>query len=268
MTPYFTYPNIDPIAFSIGPLDVRWYSLAYMVAFVAGWRYCMYLAGKDKDRLPTPKHIDDFLVWAVLGVILGGRIGYILFYNLAEYLKNPIDMLKIWHGGMAFHGGLLGMVIVILVYCYRHKIPPLRMGDIACCAAPIGLFFGRIANFINGELYGRVTDSPWGIIFPNGGAYPRHASQLYESFFEGLVLFILMAIFCHIPTIRAKNGFLFGFFLSFYGLARFFIEYAREPDVQLGFVIAHLSMGQILCLPMITIGAIIISYSVLNKKIS
>lgn len=266
MTPYFTYPNIDPVAFSLGPLDVRWYSLAYMVAFIAGWRYCMALAAKDTDKLPSPKQVDDFLVWAVLGVILGGRIGYVLFYNLAEYIQNPADMLKIWHGGMSFHGGLLGMATSTLVYSYRHKIPALRLGDILACAAPIGFFFGRIANFINGELYGRVTDSPFSMVFPHGGSLPRYPSQLFEAFFEGLVLFFLLLILAQFSVIRNRNGLLFGIFLMFYGAARFVIEYWREPDIQLGFIVAHFTMGQILCFPMVVIGVILALYSFKTVK--
>lgn len=268
MNDFWTYPDIDPVAFSLGPLDIRWYSLAYMAAFLIGWRYCMYLAGLDKNKRPTPEHIDNFLLWIVAGVILGGRIGYILFYNLGTYLAHPESIFKVWQGGMSFHGGLLGVVIVIIWYSKRHNIPILRMGDIISCATPIGFFFGRLANFINGELYGRITDSPLGMVFPHGGPYPRHPSQLYEALFEGLVLFILLLVLAHQPNFRHKDGFLFGVLMAFYGLARFGIEFFREPDAHLGFIAYHMSMGQILSLPMILIGGFLMVRSLKEKTVS
>lgn len=256
MVPLFSFPAIDPIALEIGPLIIRWYSLAYVAGFFGAWGVAHLLVKRSFEPKPTTSHIDDFLIWAVLAVILGGRIGYILFYNLGYYIENPAAMLRTWEGGMSFHGGLLGVVIAVLVFSFKHKIPPLRMGDLAACGATVGLFFGRIANFINGELYGRVTTSKFGIIFPHGGDLPRHPSQLYEALTEGLLLFlILTGLAWFKPDIQKRHGFLFGLFLMGYGIFRFVIEFAREPDVQIGLYFDTISQGQILCLPMILIGA-------------
>lgn len=259
------FPVIDPIALEIGPLVIRWYSLAYVAGFFGGWGVGHALVRRSNEPKPTTTQVDDFLIWAVLAVILGGRIGYILFYNLGYYLENPAAMLKTWEGGMSFHGGLLGVVIAVLVYSFKHKIPPLRLGDLAACGATVGLFFGRIANFINGELYGRVTESRFGMVFPDGGPLPRHPSQLYEALTEGLLLFIILTGLAWFkPSIQSKHGFLFGLFLTGYGICRFFIEFAREPDVQIGLYYNMISQGQLLCMPMIVIG-IFLMYRA-NKK--
>ena len=186
------FPMIDPVAIALGPLQIRWYALAYLAGFLLGWRYCLRLAGWDAEHRPNREDIDDFLTWVIVGVILGGRLGYVLFYNFEYYLSTPLDALKVWHGGMSFHGGALGVIAALFIYPALKKFPPLRLCDIVCAAVPIGLFFGRIANFINAELYGRVTNVPWGIVFPNGGAEPRHPSQLYEAALEGAVLFVIL----------------------------------------------------------------------------
>ena len=178
------FPNIDPIAIEIGPLAIRWYALAYIMGILLGWRYCLHLARQGAMH-PNAQDIDDFVVWSVVGIILGGRIGYVVFYNAANYLQNPLDILKVWEGGMSFHGGFIGVVVTILVFSWRRGFSPLALSDIVASAAPIGLFFGRIANFTNGELFGRVTDVPWSVIFPRGGELPRHPSQLYEALIEG-----------------------------------------------------------------------------------
>jgi phosphatidylglycerol---prolipoprotein diacylglyceryl transferase len=247
------FPAIDPVAVEIGPLVIRWYALAYIVGFVGGWRYCMWLARSTPGR-PTAQDFDDFLPWAVIGVILGGRFGYVVFYNLPHYLQNPLEALMVWQGGMAFHGGLMGVVVAILLHARRNGFSPFAMGDLIACAAPIGLFFGRIANFVNGELYGRPTDVSWAVEFPRGGFLPRHPSQLYEAALEGLVLFAVLFVLARMPAVRGRPGMLGGIFLAGYGLSRFVVEFYREPDPQLGFLFAGATMGQMLSVPMIAVG--------------
>ncbi len=252
------FPNIDPVALTLGPLVIRWYALAYLAGFLIGWRYCLYLAGLDKDTRPSAEDIDDFLPWAIAGVILGGRLGYILFYGLPHYLANPLDALMLWHGGMSFHGGALGVIIALFAFSYFKKIHTFRIADFVCAAVPIGLFFGRLANFVNGELYGRVTESSWGMVFPRGGELPRHPSQLYEAGLEGAMLFLILFALVKSDFIRARPGIVSGAFLGGYGLFRGFIEFFREPDTQIGLIGGVISMGQILCLPMIAFGLLMI----------
>ena len=195
----FTFPDIDPVAFSVGPFLVRWYALAYIAGFLGGWRYALYLAGLDPESRPTRQEVDDFLPWIIIGVIAGGRLGYVVFYNSLYYMANPIEILQLWDGGMSFHGGALGVIAMLIIYPLRRKFNPFRLSDIVCACVPIGLFFGRLANFVNGELYGRVTDMPWGIVFPRGGAWPRHPSQLYEAALEGVVLFLILFVLIRLP---------------------------------------------------------------------
>jgi phosphatidylglycerol:prolipoprotein diacylglycerol transferase len=253
------FPAIDPIAFAVGPVLVRWYSLAYLAGFFGGWAMARALIKRSAQNTPTADHIDDLIFWVVIGVILGGRMGYVLFYNVDYYLLHPGDILKTWEGGMSFHGGLLGVATAIIGFALYHRIPVLRLGDIAACAATIGLFFGRIANFINGELFGRVTDAPIGMVFPHGGPDPRHPSQLYEAGAEGLLLFLVLnGLAWFYPAIQKRHGFLFGLFLLGYGVVRFVIEFFREPDVQIGLYDGLLSRDQILCLPMVLIGLFLV----------
>lgn len=249
------FPHIDPVAFSLGPLDIRWYALAYLAGFLLGWRYCLILAGKDPSHRLHGTDIDDFLPWAVMGVIVGGRLGYILFYNFGFYAGNPLEILKVWHGGMSFHGGALGVLAVMFLYAKRQGFSFLRLADIVACAAPIGLFFGRIANFVNGELYGRIAELPWAVKFPAGGFLPRHPSQLYEALLEGLALFLILALLAHYRALRDdRPGFLLGMFLLGYGAARSIVEMFREPDAQIGLFWNAFSMGQMLSVPMILAG--------------
>jgi len=247
------FPAIDPVAIEIGPLVIRWYALAYLVGIIAGWRYAVHLARLD-DLRPNGGDLDDFLTWAMFGIILGGRLGYVLFYNPEVYLQNPLGILALWEGGMSFHGGLLGVVTAIVVFAYRRGIPVLALADLVACVAPIGLFLGRIANFINGELWGRVTDVPWAVVFPHAGDLPRHPSQLYEAFLEGLVLLVILAVLAQKPSIRRRPGALTGVFLIGYGLSRITVEMFREPDAHLGFIVGGITMGQILSLPMLLLG--------------
>lgn len=261
------FPNIDPIAFSIGPFAVRWYALSYMVGILIGWRYAFHLAAKgqgpegSEPQRPSVSDIDDFVTWAVLGVVLGGRLGYVLFYAPEIFLNNPQEVLMVWNGGMSFHGGMLGVLLAMIFFARSRKIPFLRLSDIICACAPIGLFFGRIANFINGELYGRFTDVSWGVIFPDGSGQPRHPSQLYEAALEGLALLIVLALMIRRPAIRNRPGLVSGVFLLGYGASRMFIENFREPDIQIGYIAGFITMGQILCLPMILIGIGAIIYA-------
>lgn len=247
---------LDPIAFSLGPFHVRWYALAYLAGFLLGWRYCVYLLKKTKSMRPNAEDIETFLTWAILGVIIGGRIGYVVFYNLPYYAHNPIDAFKVWQGGMSFHGGMLGVFVAMVLYTVRHKISFWRLSDVICAAAPIGLFFGRLSNFVNMELYGRITDKPWGVVFPNAGSAPRHPSQLYEAVLEGALLFVVLLILYRVS--HAKAGLVTGVFLIGYGASRAFVEMFRAPDEHIGLLGGVISMGQVLSLPMIVIGLAVV----------
>jgi phosphatidylglycerol---prolipoprotein diacylglyceryl transferase len=250
------FPAFNPVAISLGPVAIRWYALAYIVGLLIGWRYCLALAARP-PHLVERQDVDDFLVWATLGVVLGGRIGYVLFYKPGYYIYHPIEALYVWHGGMSFHGGAIGVTIAIILFTRARRIPLFAFSDIITEAIPIGLFFGRIANFINGELFGRPSDVPWAMIFPNGGPLPRHPSQLYEAICEGILLFLLL--FCaERLSGRRRPGILTGLFLSGYAVARMSGELFREPDPQLGFLIFGTTMGQLLSIPMLIIGALII----------
>ncbi len=258
----FDFPNIDPVALSLGPLHIRWYALAYLVGFLAGWQYCLRLARKSKEVRPDEGDVDDFLTWAIIGVILGGRLGYVLFYQSNLYLHDPLAALRIWEGGMSFHGGALGVILALILFAWRRKIELFRLSDMVVQVVPIGLFFGRIANFINGELYGRAAEIPWGVRFPHGGDVLRHPSQLYEAALEGLALFILLFVLSRFEAVRARPGIISGVFLIGYAAARGFVELFRQPDAHLGFIWGHISMGQILSAPMILAGLLIIALAV------
>jgi phosphatidylglycerol:prolipoprotein diacylglycerol transferase len=248
--------NIDPVAFSLGPLIVRWYALAYLAGFILGWRYALVFIKRSNVKRPNADDIDSFLSWAVIGVILGGRLGYVLFYNLSYYMDAPLEALKIWHGGMSFHGGVLGIVVILFLFAKRHKINVFILSDIVCAAAPIGLFFGRIANFINAELYGRVTSLPWGVVFPGAGDLPRHPSQLYEAMTEGLLLFIVLYLVSRRK--EYQSGTITALFLILYGFIRALIEFVRTPDVQIGLIGDVITMGQILSIPMVLAGMVLL----------
>jgi phosphatidylglycerol---prolipoprotein diacylglyceryl transferase len=255
--PVIPFPAINPILISIGPFSVRWYALAYIVGIIAGWFYARAII--SSERLwggPAPFTVtdfDDFVIWITLGIILGGRIGYVLFYNFQHFAADPIEILELWNGGMSFHGGVLGCTAAIVLFALRRKIPILSLGDVTAAVAPIGLFLGRIANFINGELWGRPTDVPWAMVFPHGGPVPRHPSQLYEAALEGIVLFIVLALFVRFGALK-RPGIVTGAFAIGYGAARITCEFFREPDVQLGFLWGGLTMGMLLCIPLILAG--------------
>jgi len=254
------FPAIDPVIFSIGPLEVRWYGLMYLLGFVAGY---FVIRSELRRKGPIPvEAAEDFLFYLIVGLLVGARIGYALFYNLGSYLSAPWEILAVWHGGMSFHGGLVGMVVSGAIFARSRNVSFLELADIGALAAPIGLMLGRMGNFINGELYGRVTTLPWGIVFPSGGPLPRHPSQLYEALFEGLFLFVLL--WCLRKRIRIPGG-LVATFLIVYATMRFLIEFVREPDPQLGFIFDGLTMGQILCLAMLVAGLGLLGFVMLRK---
>ena len=253
-----SYPAIDPVLAQIGPFAIRWYALAYVAGLLLGWRYIVALT-----RLPHPplekRDVDDFVVWATFGVVLGGRLGYVLIYRPDHYLANPLDILFIWEGGMSFHGGLVGVILAVWWFSRRRALDILGVGDYVACAAPVGLFFGRIANFINAELIGRPSDVAWAMVFPGGGAVPRHPSQLYEALLEGLLLFVVLAVLVRKDSIRLKRGALFGIFLVGYGVARAIAELYREPDAHIGFLASGVTMGQLLSLPVFFLGVCLLA---------
>ncbi|MFA5516071.1 MAG: prolipoprotein diacylglyceryl transferase [Desulfuromonadales bacterium] len=245
-----SFPQIDPVIVRIGPLAVRWYGVMYLLGFAASYFIIRNLA-RLRNLPLTRDRLADLLFYAVLGVILGGRLGYVLFYNFSFFMSHPLQIFAVWEGGMSFHGGLLGVVLASLLYCLRFKLPVLLTGDIVVTAAPIGLGLGRLGNFINGELYGRVTDVPWGVVFPGGGPLPRHPSQLYEAVLEGLVLFVFLWV---LHQRKVSTGIPFFCFFLLYGVFRFSVEFFRQPDAHLGFLWGGATMGQLLSLPMILFG--------------
>ncbi len=259
-------PKFDPIMVSIGPLDLRWYSLAYLVGLIFAWWYVRRQVRAPGSAM-SQTHVDDFLFWGTLGVILGGRFGYVLFYNFSFYSQNPMDIFKVWDGGMSFHGGAAGVVLGVIFFSLKHKLNMFRVADLIAIVTPIGLLLGRLANFVNGELYGRATDVSWAMIFPSDPyRQARHPSQLYEAFLEGIVLFALMMFLWHKTNLREKPGFIAGVFWVGYGVFRFLVEYVREPDAHLGLMGDVISRGQLLSLPMIIFGFWLISVGVKAGK--
>jgi phosphatidylglycerol:prolipoprotein diacylglycerol transferase len=253
------YPQIDPVIVRLGPVAIRWYAMAYIAGLVLGWRYLRWLV-KFPPRAMTALQVDDFLTWATLGVIIGGRLGYVMFYKPQEYFSDPIQIVEVWRGGMSFHGGATGVLVALVAYALKNKLDIRKIGDTLCVVVPIGLFFGRVANFINDELWGRAAppNLPWAMQFPNGGPGLRHPSQLYEAGLEGLVLLIVMHLLWRDRMIRMRAGTLAGCFLLGYGCARIFCEFFREPDDFLGFLWGGATMGQILSLPMVVAGLALI----------
>lgn len=247
---------IDPVIFHIGPLAVRWYGLMYLLGFLASYFIIRHLA-RHRGLALSSELLSDLLFYGVIGVILGGRLGYTMFYNFSYYISHPLQIFAVWEGGMSFHGGLIGVVISSLVFCIRKKLPVLLVGDILTTAAPVGLGLGRLGNFINGELWGRLTNSTWGIVFPGAGPELRHPSQLYEAFFEGPVLFLLL-YFMHRRQVR--EGIVLSSFFLGYGVIRFCLEFFRQPDIQLGFLWGGATMGQLLSIPMVLIGILGLVY--------
>ena len=260
MIPVLMFPGFDPVLIQVGPLAIRWYALAYIGSLLLGWRIMRRLV-RLSPPVASMEQTDDFLTWATLGVVLGGRLGYVLFYQPLHYLQNPLGAFAVWQGGMSFHGGTLGVVAALVLYCRNQRIPLLGFADRLAVVVPIGLGLGRIANFINGELWGRIAPDwlPWAMVFPAAGPEPRHPSQLYQASMEGALLLIVMTLACRSPAIRARFGTLTGTFLVGYGIARIVGEFFRQPDAFLGFLFAGATMGQLLSLPMILAGAWLIA---------
>jgi phosphatidylglycerol:prolipoprotein diacylglycerol transferase len=250
--------GLSPVALDLHYIQIRWYSLAYIAGIILGWWYVTRLLRQPGAPMAS-RHADDLVFYATLGILLGGRLGYVLFYNLRQYLDNPIDIFKLWEGGMSFHGGMIGVIVAMIYLARKNHLNLLRVADYIACATPIGLFLGRLANFVNGELWGRPTDVPWAMIFPHAQDVPRHPSQLYEAGLEGIGLFCLLAWLFWRTDARYQPGRLTGAFLLGYGLIRVFLENFREPDEQLGFFFNLITMGQILSLPMIIGGIYLIA---------
>ena len=270
MTLALPFPAIDPVLIELGPLQIRWYALAYLGGILLGWWYMSRLTRNTvifggMASPVRPAHTDDLLFFATLGIVLGGRLGYVLFYKPGYYLENPGEILQVWQGGMSFHGGAIGLLVACaLVARYRH-VSMLAMGDLAAAAAPIGLFFGRLANFINGELWGRVSDVPWAMVFPFAGPDPRHPSQLYQAALEGLLLFAILRVLTHGFHALRRPGVVTGAFFAAYGVMRIIGEQFREPDAHIGFLVPGVTMGMLLSLPMILIGGMLMHWAWRNN---
>ncbi len=253
------FPAIDPVLIEIGPFAIRWYALAYIVGILFGWWYAKRLVSTPRlwgaGGAPIrPVDLDDFVMWATIGIIVGGRLGYVLFYNFDAFLAAPLTIFEVWHGGMSFHGGFLGTVIAMVLFAWRRQIPFLSLIDVIAPSVTVGLCLGRIANFINGELWGRPADVPWAMVFPNADGQPRHPSQLYEAALEGIVLFLVLRLLTHRQLRLKQPGFVAAVFAIGYGLARIVSEFFREPDIQLGYFSGGLTMGMLLSLPMVLAG--------------
>ena len=264
------FPAFNPVLVHFGPFAIRWYALAYITGILGGWFYARAIIRNGKlwgGTAPlSTVDFDDFVLWVTVGIILGGRIGYVLFYNPGYFASHPAEIVQLWKGGMSFHGGFLGCVIAVALFSRHREVPFLSLGDLTCAAGPIGLFLGRIANFINGELWGRVTDVPWAMVFPNGGPLPRHPSQLYEAALEGVILFTVLAALVRLGGLR-RPGTIIGTFAIGYGAARMFCELFREPDVQIGFLWRGLTMGMLLSVPLMLAGLGFIWFARRHKPI-
>jgi phosphatidylglycerol:prolipoprotein diacylglycerol transferase len=258
------FPAFDPVIVTIGPFAVRWYALAYICGILLGWMYARAIIRTERFwGGPAPLTLtdyDDFIVWVTLGIILGGRTGYVLFYNLPYFLAHPVEMFELWKGGMSFHGGFTGCVLAVILFARKRGIPMLSLGDVTCAVGPLGLLLGRIANFINGELWGRPADVPWAMVFPAGGPLPRHPSQLYEAALEGVVLFVVLFVLVNRGALK-RPGFIIGAFAVGYSIARIIVENFREPDVQLGYLWGPITMGILLSVPLLLAGLGFIGYA-------
>lgn len=270
------FPDIDPVIFRISEhLAITWYSMSYVVGILLGWFFAKKIIiiknnniinyNKNINQI-TPNMMDDFVNWIIFGIIIGGRLGYVIFYDPIKYLQDPIDILKTYEGGMSFHGGILGYIISSYIFAIRRNVSFLALTDISSLVAPIAIGFGRIANFINAELYGRVTDVSWGVVFPNSDLLPRHPSQLYEALLEGLLLLVIVNYCAFKKQLLEKVGVISAIFLIFYSLFRIIIEFYREPDIQIGFIIQKFTLGQLLSIPMFITGCIIMIQSFVKQK--
>ncbi len=257
------FPAFDPVLVTIGPFAIRWYALAYICGILLGWLYARAIISNERNwggpAAVTVVDFDDFIIWVTLGIILGGRTGYVLFYNLPHFIGHPAEIFEVWKGGMSFHGGFLGCVVAVMWFAWKRGLPTLSLGDLTCAVAPIGLLLGRIANFVNGELWGRFADDvPWAMVFPTGGPFPRHPSQLYEAGLEGLALLIILGLMVRTGALK-RPGLILGSFAALYAVFRSFCEFFREPDPQLGFLWGGLTMGMLLCIPLFVAGILLIA---------
>lgn len=258
------FPNISPVIFSIGPVDVRWYSMAYLAGIVIGW--ILISRNVKRNNLGLSKeNIEDLVFYLTLGIVLGGRLGYVLFYGGSSFWQNPLQIFEVWKGGMSFHGGVLGVIVAAWYFASKVNYKFLALTDLIVLYAPIGIFFGRLANFVNDELWGRITDVPWAVKFPNGGYWPRHPSQLYEAFLEGVVMFAVLNLLWRHKAVCERHGLVSCLFVILYGIFRIVLEQFREPDVQMGYFWGGFTMGQILSLPLIALGAVVM-YFLFRKK--
>lgn len=262
---YVDFPNLSPIAFSIGPFSLRWYALAYLFGIIVAWILVNRTIKKHNISI-SQTQLEDIVFYVTLGIILGGRLGYVLCYGSDYFLKHPFQILAVWNGGMSFHGGIIGVILGLLYFSKKSKIPFLKITDLASLYVPIGIFLGRLANFVNDELWGRVTNVPWAVRFPNGGFLPRHPSQLYEAFMEGILLFIVLNLLWQKKYVREHYGIISSVFLIGYACSRIVVEFFREPDSQLGFIFTNITMGQILSLPFLLLGIYILNKAVKYKN--
>ena len=263
--------NFDPVLIDLGIFQIRWYSIAYILGILIGWMYAnkiIKLTSNNKYNFKqvTTTQFDDLIVYLVIGIILGGRLGYVIFYNLEYYTQNLLEIFKLWQGGMSFHGGLIGIIISTILFSKKSNTNFFKFADIISCVAPIGILLGRMANFINGELYGKITTLPWGIIFPYAGNLPRHPSQIYEAILEGIVLFLIINYLALKKELLFKTGFVSAYFLIFYSILRIFSEIFREPDIHLGLIFNYFSMGTLLSLLTIIIGLFIVLFLKKNES--
>jgi phosphatidylglycerol:prolipoprotein diacylglycerol transferase len=258
------FPDFDPVLVTIGPFAIRWYALSYIFGILLGWVYARTMVCDEHNwGGPAPlkvENIDDFILWVTLGIILGGRTGYVLFYNLPHFIGHPLEIFQVWNGGMSFHGGFLGCVVAVIGFATIRRLPILSLGDITCAVAPIGLLLVRLANFVNGELWGRAADVPWAMIFPRGGPIPRHPSQLYEASLEGFVLLIVLGLMVRGGALH-RPGLILGAFSVLYAVTRSFCEFFREPDPQLGFLWGGMTMGMLLCVTLFIAGVLLIVFA-------
>jgi len=261
--------NFDPVLIDLGIFQIRWYSLAYIAGIALGWLYATKIIKKiNKEKKYEPikqENFDELVTYLIIGIILGGRIGYIVFYNLSYYIENFFEVFKIWQGGMSFHGGLIGLIIAVYIFSKNSKTNFFQYTDIISCVAPIGIFFVRIANFINGELYGKISNLPWSVVFPNTDNIARHPSQIYEAILEGFILFLLLNFFAIKKKLLIKTGYLSALFLILYSFLRMISEYFREPDIQIGYLFNYFSMGTLLSVIFLVAGFIIIFFKKKNE---
>lgn len=262
---YFDFPNISPIVFSIGSFSLRWYALAYLAGIISAWLLIKRNIRKYNINISSAQ-LDDLVFYATLGVIFGGRLGYVVCYGDGYFWKYPLEILAVWHGGMSFHGGIVGVILGLYYFAHKYRFPFLKITDLVALYVPIGIFLGRLANFVNGELWGRITTVPWAVKFPDGGYFPRHPSQLYEALSEGILMFIILNYLWRKAYIREHTGIISAMFLIIYAISRICMEFFREPDRQIGFIANNITMGQLLSLPFLLLGIFILHRSMKNTK--